>query len=76
LYQDKEVRRKSKINEENTFRDSVLEISGFYSNDRRVDVIAMTSEADRLGTDTPQLPAGSVIIIDLNFANVSDSIPR
>jgi hypothetical protein len=33
LYQDKEVRKKSKINEENTFKDSVLEISGFYRNE-------------------------------------------
>jgi len=32
-YQDKEVRKKSKINEDNTFKDSVLEISGFYSNE-------------------------------------------
>jgi hypothetical protein len=33
LYQDKEVRKKSKINEENPFKDSVPEISGFYRND-------------------------------------------
>jgi hypothetical protein len=33
LYQDKEVRKKSKINEENTRKDSVPEISGFFSND-------------------------------------------
>ena len=32
-YQDKEVRKKSKINEDNTYKDSVLEISGFYSNE-------------------------------------------
>jgi hypothetical protein len=31
LYQDKEVRKKSKIYEENTFDDSVLEICGFYN---------------------------------------------
>jgi len=33
LYQDKEDRKKSKLNEENTFKDSVSEISGFYPND-------------------------------------------
>jgi hypothetical protein len=32
LYQDKEVRNKSKLNEENTFKDSVVEISGIYSD--------------------------------------------
>ena len=31
LYQDKEVIKKGRINEENTFKDSVLEISGFYN---------------------------------------------
>jgi hypothetical protein len=31
-YQDKEVRKKSKRNEENTFKDSVLELSDFYNS--------------------------------------------
>jgi hypothetical protein len=30
LYQDKEVKKKSKMNEENAFKDCVLEISGFH----------------------------------------------
>jgi hypothetical protein len=33
LYQDKEVRKKRKMNEEDTFKDSVLEISGFYNHE-------------------------------------------
>jgi hypothetical protein len=32
-HQDKEVRKKSKINEENTFKDSVLELSDFYNSE-------------------------------------------
>jgi hypothetical protein len=32
LYQDKEVRKKSKIYEENTSKDLVPEISGIYSD--------------------------------------------
>jgi hypothetical protein len=33
LYQDKEVKKKSEISEGNTFKDSVVEIFGFYSDD-------------------------------------------
>jgi hypothetical protein len=33
LYQDKEVRMKSRINEENTFKDFGPEISGFYNRE-------------------------------------------
>jgi hypothetical protein len=33
LYQDKEVTKKSKTNEENSFKDLVPEISGFYKNE-------------------------------------------
>jgi hypothetical protein len=33
LYQDKEVRKKSNINGESTFKDSRLELSGFYRKD-------------------------------------------
>ncbi|MGB7293874.1 MAG: hypothetical protein WBD99_17030 [Thermodesulfobacteriota bacterium] len=36
-YQDKEVRKKSKINEENPFKDSVLETSGFENSDHWID---------------------------------------
>jgi hypothetical protein len=36
LYQDKEVKKKSMINEENTFKHLVPEISGLYSNDSSV----------------------------------------
>jgi hypothetical protein len=32
-YQDKEVRKKSKINDENSFNDLVPSMSGFYKND-------------------------------------------
>jgi hypothetical protein len=35
LYQDKEVRQKSKIIEEDTFKDSVVELLDIYNNDRR-----------------------------------------
>jgi hypothetical protein len=34
-YQEKEVRKKGKIYEANTFKESALELSGFYSNDGR-----------------------------------------
>ena len=33
LYQEKEVKKRSKINEENTLRDPIRELSGFFSND-------------------------------------------
>jgi len=35
LYQDKEVRDKAKATEEDTFKDSGLEISDIYSNEMR-----------------------------------------
>jgi hypothetical protein len=34
-YQDKEIRKKSRTDEENRFKDLVPEIFGFHSNDRK-----------------------------------------
>jgi hypothetical protein len=39
LYQDKEVRKKSKINEEKTFEESILEIFVFYGNERNSKIL-------------------------------------
>jgi hypothetical protein len=46
-----------------------------HSDALSIDIIEKNWDGDRLATDTPQLSLRSIIKIDLNFANISDTIP-